>query len=80
VGGLAEWFISTKMDLDTARCICDMLRVRKRETKFANFAAHLIVTVAVEQDNIGWLDFTEGRISAQWKEAQGVYYMFIGSN
>jgi len=76
---LAEWFISTKMDPDIAQCICDMLRVRERETKFANFLAHLIATVVVKQDNIGWLDLLR-EISAQWKEAQEVYYMFIGSN
>jgi len=79
VDGLTNWFNLTKTDPDIAWCICDTLQIQE-EAKFANFAAHSIATVAVEQDNIGWLDFTEGCISGQWKAAQEVYYMSIGSN
>jgi len=79
VDGLADWFASSKTDPAIAKCICDVLRVRATEAKFRDFAASSIATAALEQDEIGWLDFTEGRISAQWKEAQGVYYASIGS-
>jgi len=77
--GLAEWFVSTKMDLDIMSCICDTLRVRDVEMKFATFAPHTIAEVVVEQDEISWISFTEGRILAQWKNAQEVYYISIGS-
>jgi len=70
----------SKTDPAIAKCICDTLRVCAMETKFRDFAACSIATAALEQDEIGWLDFTEGRISAQWKEAQGVYYASIGSS
>jgi len=50
------------------------------EAKFGDHADYLIATVAAEQDMIRWLLFTEGWILAQWKEAQEVYYILIGSN
>jgi len=48
------------MDPAIAKCIWDMLRVRMMEAKFRDFPALLIVAAALEQDEIGWLDFTEG--------------------
>jgi len=80
VDGLAEWFVSTKIDPDIVSCICDTLRVQEVKVKFATFAPNTIAELAGEQDEIGWLSFTEGRILARWKEAQEVYYTSIGSN
>jgi len=80
VNGLADWFVLTKTDPDIARCICNTLRRREAKSKFSDHAEFLFVSVAAEQDMIGWLSFTEGRLSAQWKEAQKVYYVSIGSN
>jgi len=80
VDGLADWFILTKTDPDIAHCICNTLRHREAKSKFRDHADFPIVAVAAEQDMIGWLSFTEGRLSAQWKEAQEVYYVYVCSN
>jgi len=76
VNGLADWFVLTKTDTDIARCI----RWREVESKFSDHADFPSGAVTAEQDSIGWLSFTEGKLSAQWKEVQEVYYISICSN
>jgi len=74
VDGLADWFVLTKTDPEIAGCICNMVRWQDAESKFSNHAELLIVTVAAEQDMIGWLSFTEGRILT-W--AQGLIQQLL---
>jgi hypothetical protein len=48
-------------------------------TSFVLHANHICHTAALEQDEIGWQNFTEGKISKLWGQLQFDYYHEIHS-
>lgn len=80
---LEAWFGETKTDPAISRCILETL-IPRTPTHFNNShvdPSDLFLRAAAEdQDEIGWMNFVEGRISCKWREAQADYYLSISCN
>ena len=67
--GLEKWMTTTKVDKDIIDCIMNTLRNRAN-TCFAaaleDTSDALLRKAAEDQDNIGWTEFLEGKISRTW--------------
>jgi hypothetical protein len=74
VQGLAEWL----QEMDTApaikQCIVLALSARNLTQTFEAVSATSIRTAAMAQDRIGWMNFTEGKISKRWRYLQAAHY------
>jgi hypothetical protein len=74
VQGLAEWL----QEMDTVpavrQCIVLALSARNLMQTFEAVSATSIRTIAMAQDHIGWINFTEGKISKRWRQLQTAHY------
>ena len=74
VRGLREWL----QEVDTApaimHCITSALSARKVDQSFQAVSSEQSRPAAIAQDCIGWVAFTEGRISTQWRKLQAEHY------
>jgi hypothetical protein len=61
------------------RCITKSLMEQWPTTSFVSHADHICHTAALEQNEIGWQNFTEGKISKLWGQLQFDYYHEIHS-
>jgi hypothetical protein len=79
VQGLAEWL----RDMDTLpairRCVVAALSARTVTQSFHAVGDESVVLVAADQDRIGWINFTEGKISRRWRQLQGAHYRATNS-
>jgi hypothetical protein len=79
VQGLQEWL----QEVDTApalmHCISHALAARKLNQSFQAVCSGVAHPAAVAQDRIGWVHFTEGKISKHWKAIQSDYYHTLES-
>ena len=72
---LEQWFLEVDTEPNLAACLCRFLRFRGRES----FSDMPILTQALrqaaeDQDNIGWDNLLEGRMSLQFRRHQKLYY------
>jgi hypothetical protein len=74
VTGLAEWL----QEMDTVpavrQCIVLALSARTLTQTFEAVSDASIRPAATAQDRIGWVNFTEGKISKQWRKLQAAHY------
>jgi hypothetical protein len=60
-------------------CIVAALSARTVTQSFQAVGAASVATAAAAQDRIGWINFTEGKISRQWGQLQNDHYRAIHS-
>jgi hypothetical protein len=79
IQGLSEWL--QEMDtLPAVRlCLVSALSSRTTSQSFVDVGHADIHSAAAAQDRIGWLNFTEGKISKGWRQLQASYYQQIQS-
>jgi hypothetical protein len=74
VTNLGIWLLEVDTHPSIQKCIMDGLSLRATTTLFSSHADHICLTVAVEQDEIGWQNFVEGKISKTWGIFQWRHY------
>jgi hypothetical protein len=74
VQGLAEWLQEMDTVLAVKQCIVLALSACNLTQTFKAVSAASIRTAAMSQDRIGWMNFTEGKISKQWRHLQAAHY------
>jgi hypothetical protein len=79
VQGLQEWLQEVNTAPDLLHCISHALAARKLNQSFQAVCSGVAHPVAVTQDRIGWVLFTEGKISKQWKSIQSERYHTLES-
>jgi hypothetical protein len=79
VKGFDAWMTAVDTAPDIAHCFRNALRSCSPDHPFMAYASQSIFDAATEQDNIGWFNFMEGRISRQWGIAQAEHYASRGS-
>jgi hypothetical protein len=79
VQGLHEWLLEVDTAPDIVHCITNTLAARKLTQSFQTASSGLAQPAAVAQDRIGWVFFTEGKISKLWQHTQSDYYLSIES-
>jgi hypothetical protein len=74
VTGLSEWL----QEMDTLpairHCIVAALAARTVTQSFQAVGDASVAAAAAAQDRIGWINFTEGKISKQWRQLQDAHY------
>jgi hypothetical protein len=60
--------------LAVRQCIVLALSARNLTQTFEAVSAASIWPAAITQDRIGWMNFTEGKISKQWRQLQAAHY------
>jgi hypothetical protein len=74
VQGLDEWL----QDIDTVpavrQCIILTLSACNLTQTFEAVSSASIRPAATAQDRIGWMNFTEGKISKRWRQLQAAHY------
>ena len=77
--GLERWMESADTHPEIQECIINTLWQRRLDASFDFFSSPTIETAAREQDEIGWQNFMEGKISARWRDIQEEHYRDIAS-
>jgi hypothetical protein len=79
VQGLVEWL--QEMDTFPAikECIVLALSTRDVTQSFQAVSPISVRSAATAQDRIGWINFTEGKISKKWRALQAIHYQAIRS-
>jgi hypothetical protein len=79
VRGLQEWLQEMDTAPDLQHCIINALSARKLTQSFTAVSKQSVRHAAVAQDHIGWMSFTEGKITKCWRTIQATYYREIES-
>jgi hypothetical protein len=79
VRGLQEWLQEMDTAPDLQHCIINALSARKLTQSFTAVSKQSVRHAAVAQDRIGWMSFTEGKITKRWRTIQATYYREIES-
>jgi hypothetical protein len=74
VQGLAEWLKEVDTHPEITSCIVSALRARAVTRSFVMGCSPVVRGAAASQDKLGWLAFTEGRISTLWRQLQAEHY------
>jgi hypothetical protein len=74
VTNLGMWLIEVNTHPSVQQCILASLMERSTTTSFATHADPVCHFAAVEQDEIGWQNFAEGKISRSWGSLQLQHY------
>jgi hypothetical protein len=77
--GLQEWLQEVDTAPDIQHCIISALSARTIDQSFQTVSPELSRPAAIAQDRIGWVAFTEGRISTHWRRRQAAHYQAISS-
>jgi hypothetical protein len=77
--GLEAWLFDSDTDLAIRECILLTLETRDPTCTFTSFSNLRSLRAAQAQDKIGWINTTEGKLSAQWRQLQEEYYHSIDS-
>ena len=77
--GFQIWLEESDTHPDIIACIIAAIEDRDPDTHFTDFAEPEILEAAIDQDNIGWHNFLEGRISNQWRIIQQQHMISISS-
>ena len=75
---LELWMMKVDTCPEIADCIVTTI-AQHQPSCFSRTADPLITDAATEQDNIGWTNFMEGKISKLWRVHQRKYYSATGS-
>jgi hypothetical protein len=79
VHGLQEWLQEVDTAPDIQHCIISALSARTIDQSFQEVSHELSLPAALAQDRIGWVAFTEGRISTLWRKRQAAHYHAVHS-
>ena len=71
---LQQWLEEVDTHLDIIFCFIKTLESRNPHQLFSAFSTPACQAAAVEQDSIGWQNFTEGKLSKWWRQLQALYY------
>jgi hypothetical protein len=74
VANLGIWLLEMDTHPSIKTCIMESLSLRATTTLFSPNADHICMTAALEQDEIGWQNFVEGKISKSWGVLQWNHY------
>jgi hypothetical protein len=74
VTNLGVWWIEMDTHPSIHRCISETLMQRSPLTSFFSHSDCVCHSATLEQDEIGWKNFVEGKISKHWGYLQLVYY------
>jgi hypothetical protein len=80
VRGVWEWLQEVDMAPAIQHCIISALSARKVNQAFQAVSRGQSLPAAIAQDCIGWVAFTEGRISTLWCKLQAEHYRATQSN
>jgi hypothetical protein len=75
IDSLDSWLTDVDTFPDIQQCIISTLRTRDSTASFVARGTVSILSATVSQDCIGWQNFAEGKISKEWAELQGAYYL-----
>jgi hypothetical protein len=75
---LEEWLNSVNTDPDITTSILWNLN-KWRDPISAGAPPTILDDIAEQQDDIGWLNFFEGKLAMAWEETQQQYYILIKS-
>jgi hypothetical protein len=76
---LSVWLIEVDTLPVIQQCITKRLMACLPTTSFVSHSNHICHTAALEQEEIGWQNFAEGKISKLWGQLQLDYYNEIHS-
>jgi hypothetical protein len=74
VTNLGVWLIEVDTHPSICHCISESLMQRSLLTSFVSHSNLVCHSAALEQDEIGWQNFVEGKISKHWGYLQLLYY------
>ena len=80
LAGFREWLIEVDTDPSIQDCLLRTLATRDPHQSFTAFSDESSFDAAQEQDAIGWVFATEGKVSNAWRKTQNKYYKTIGSS
>lgn len=80
VTDIGLWLLEVDTHPSIRQCILDSLAPRSTNTLFSTYADQICAVAATEQDEIGWQNFVEGKISKTWGDLQFLYYQEQFSN
>lgn len=80
IKGFEAWMAAVDTAPDIAHCFSNALRACSPNHPFTAYASQSIFEAAMEQDNIGWFNFVEGRVLQRWRLAQAEHYASSGSH
>jgi hypothetical protein len=79
VASVGDWLTDTDTHGDIKDCLIGALTAREPSTLFSDYNSEWCMEATLEQDEIGWLNFVEGKISSKWRALQEEHYSEIGS-
>ena len=82
VDKLVQWLEDNNAEPHMADMICTSLRAWRKGDQLPHPTTDIpmiVMEAMVEQDNIGWHNFTNGFISKKWRIIQGAHFKDIGS-
>jgi hypothetical protein len=74
VTNLGIWLLEVDTHPAIKKCIMESLSSRSTTTLFSPHATQVCLAAAMEQDEIGWQNFVEGKISKSWGNLQWQHY------
>ena len=74
VANLGIWLLEVDTHPAIKKCIMESLSSRSTTTLFSPHATQVCLAAAMEQDEIGWQNFVEGKISKSWGNLQWQHY------
>ena len=74
------WMQQNDTHPDIRICFRQALETRDPEATFSSFSSPFCHEAALEQDEIGWQNFAEGKISKRWRLLQEEYFQEIDSS
>ena len=80
VTDIGLWLLEVETHPSIRQCILDSLAPCSLNTLFSTHADQTCSVAATEQDEIGWQNFVEGKISKTWGDLQFLYYQEHFSN
>jgi hypothetical protein len=75
LAGLGTWMEEDDTAPDIQECILSTLATRNPSQSFTAFSPHSTRWAAQQQDQIGWIFATEGKLSHEWERLQEAYYL-----
>ena len=79
IPGFELWLADTDTHPDIITCIINTIEDGDPTTRFTDWAEPTVLEAAIDQDEIGWSNFLEGRLSNQWRVIQQQYFISIRS-
>lgn len=79
VDTVKEWLEQVDTHEDIITCLSDALTARDTDHSFLLDCPQSCLEAAWEQEEIGWQNFVEGKLSKTWRDMQEVHYASIGS-